>query len=91
MWLGVVGVAVRGMGNPVRAWMGSCLGRALINETAARARKRKAVRPAIRAKPHYAPFPRDLVRGGRAARGPNSAAAAAAASLEVEVAGRRRE
>ena len=78
---------MRGMANPVRAWMGSCLGLALINAMEERARRPKAVPLEIPEKPLYAPFPQGLVLGGKAAPGPNSAAAAAAACLEVEVVG----
>ena len=87
MWLGVVEVAVLETGNPVRAWMASCLGHVLIRETGERVPRRKAARPAIPEKPHYVPFRRDRVRDGRAAPGPNSAAAAAVACLEVEAVG----
>ena len=84
-----VGV-VRGTGSPVLGWMGSCLGLGLTNETVERARNLKVVPLATQEKLLYAPFLHDLVRGGRAARGRSSAVAAAAASLEVEVVGRRR-
>ena len=67
--------------------MGSCLGLALIRGMEERVPKRKAVPRAIPEKPHYAPFLHDLVQDGRAARGPSSAVAAAAASSEVEVVG----
>ena len=85
--LGVEVVAVLGTGSPVRGWMGSCLGLGLTNETVERARNLKVVPLATQEKLLYAPFLHDLVRDGRAAPGPNSAAAAAVACLEVGVVG----
>ena len=83
-------MAVRGTANLGVGWMGSCLGLEMTREMEERVLKRKAVPRAIPEKPHYVPFLHDLVRDGRAAPGRSSAVAAAAASLEVEVVGRRR-
>ena len=82
--------AVLEMVNPVQGWMASCLGLVLINAMEELERRRRVARRAIPEKPLYVHFLHDLVRGGRAARGRSSAVVAAAASLEVEVVGRRR-
>ena len=91
MWLEVGAVAVRGTANRALGWMGSCLALVLINAMEERAPKRKAGLQVIVERLHYAPFRRDRVRGGRAARGRSSGEAAVVASLEVAAVGPHRE